>query len=130
MPGGGALLATMLLTVSAAAAQGIAPPAGQADGQVRAGAALYAQHCALCHGERGRDATVFPRPIWGPGHDIAKFGTSRGLFEYIQLMMPFDDPRKIGDADKLAITAFMLERNGNLDPRARLPDGGGSVAIK
>lgn len=113
-----------------ASAQAVPPPPPNATAQVQAGAKLYQQHCSLCHGVVGRDATVFPRPIWGPGHDIAKFGNSKGLFEYLQLMMPFDNPAKISDADKLAIGAYMLARNGNMKPDTQLPTGGGNTPIK
>lgn len=101
-----------------------------ASAQIAEGHQLYQQHCALCHGVNGRDATVFPRPIWGPGHDIAKFGTAKGLFEYLQLMMPFDDPSKLNDAQKTSITAYILARNANLSADATLPVGGSAVAIK
>lgn len=119
----------LFLAGIAALAHAQEPPAN-ASAQVQTGAKLYQQHCSLCHGVSGRDAVVFQKPIWGPGHDIAKFGTSKGLFEYLQLMMPFDKPDKITDADKLAIAAFMLERNGNLKADSQLPAGGGAVAIK
>lgn len=114
------------------AAQGApapAPPAG-ASAQVLVGAALYQQNCALCHGAKGRDATVFPRPIWGPGHDLAKFGNAKGLFEYLQMLMPFDNPAKIDDASKTAIAAYMLVRNSNLKPADSLPTGGDQTAVK
>ena len=114
---------------AAQAAQVPAPPAG-ASAQVLSGAQLFQQHCALCHGASGRDATVFPRPIWGPGHDIAKFSTSKGLFEYMQLLMPFDNPAKIDDEAKTAIVAYMLVRNGNLKAAETLPKGGNQAAIR
>ena len=106
-----------------------APPSG-ASPQVLHGAKLYQEHCALCHGPKGRDASVFPRPIWGPGHDIGKFGTAKGLFEYVQLLMPFDNPAKIDDASKTAIVAYMLVRNGNLKPDGNVRPGGDQTAIK
>jgi len=106
-----------------------APPSG-ASAQVALGGKVYQEACALCHGKAGRDATVFPRPIWGPGHDIAKFGHAKGLFEYLQLMMPFDDPSKLNDSQKTAIVAYMLVRNGTLRPGATLQLGGDLSAIK
>jgi mono/diheme cytochrome c family protein len=112
-----------------AAAQAPAPPAGASE-QVGQGAQLYQQHCALCHGANGRDATVFPRPIWGPGHDIGKFGTAKGLFEYLQMLMPFDDPAKLDDRQKTAVTAYMLVRNGTLPADATLPVGGNATPIR
>ena len=87
------------------------------------------QHCALCHGAKGRDATVFPRPIWGPGHDLAKFQHAKGLFEYLQLLMPFDDPTKLDDTAKIAITAYILSQNGNLKPHQSLPPGGDQTPV-
>ena len=122
-------LVAAIMTASAGA-QTAPPVPSNASVQVQAGEKLYQQHCSLCHGAEGRNANVFPRPIWGPGHDIFKFNNSKGLFEYLQLVMPFDKPDKINDADKLAITAFMLERNKNIKPDGQLPAGGGAVAIK
>jgi cytochrome c len=131
-------LAAMLLaaaawpaaTALAQSAEPAPPPPAGASEQVLQGARLFHQHCSLCHGARGRDAQVFPRPIWGPGHDIAKFGDAKGLFEYLQLLMPFDNPQKIDDASKLAILAYMLVRNGNLPAAQSLPAGGGGTPIK
>jgi mono/diheme cytochrome c family protein len=122
--------ALALLLPFLASAQSPPAPLPDASEQVSQGAQLYQQHCALCHGANGRDATVFPRPIWGPGHDIGKFSTAKGLFEYLQLMMPFDDPSKLNDQQKTAIVAFMLARNGNLPPASTLPVGGNAVSIK
>lgn len=114
----------------AAHAQTPPPPPPGASAQVSQGAELYQKTCALCHGVAGRDATVFPRPIWGPGHDIAKFGHAKGLFEYVQLMMPFDDPTKLNDGQKTAVVAYMLVRHGALLPATTLPLGGDLTAIK
>jgi mono/diheme cytochrome c family protein len=108
----------------------VPPPPEGASVQVKAGGQLYQRYCAMCHGANGRDATVFPRPIWGPGHDLAKFGDSKGLFEYLQLLMPFDDPAKLNDQQKTAIVAYILARNGNFDAAATLPAGGGSAKLK
>lgn len=113
-----------------ALAQTAPPPPAGASPQVALGAQLYQKTCALCHGVAGRDATVFPRPIWGPGHDIAKFGSAKGLFEYLQLLMPFDDPSKLDDAQKTAVVAYMLVRNGTLRPGVSLPTGGDPSPIR
>lgn len=73
---------------------------------------------------------MFPRPIWGPGHDIGKFGTAKGLFEYLQLLMPFDDPSKLNDQQKTAVAAYILARNGSLAASGSLPPGGNETPIK
>jgi mono/diheme cytochrome c family protein len=114
----------------AAFAQTPPPPPAEASPQVVEGGKLYQQHCALCHGVNGRDASVFPRPIWGAGHDIGKFGTAKGLFEYLQMLMPFDNPAKIDDKAKAAIVAYMLVRNGNLKPGETMPPGGNQTPVK
>jgi len=104
-------------------------PSG-ASAQIADGANLYQANCAICHGANGRDAAAFPRPIWGQGQDIKKFLTSKGLFEYLQMLMPFDDPNKINNQQKTAITAFMLFQNGNTPANTTLPLGGDGTQIK
>lgn len=125
-----AVLAGATCLAAGALAQTAPPPPVGASPQVALGAQLYQKTCALCHGVAGRDATVFPRPIWGPGHDIAKFGSAKGLFEYLQLLMPFDDPSKLDDAQKTAVVAYMLVRNGSLRPGVSLPTGGDPSPIR
>lgn len=98
--------------------------------QVMMGATLYGTHCVVCHGVNGRDGVTFPRPIWGPGQDIKKFQNAKGLIEYLQMLMPFDDPMKISDSDKTAIAVFMMVKNGDLPPGASLPLGGSSAPIR
>jgi cytochrome c len=111
-------------------AQDVPTPPSGASAQVLMGAQLYQQNCALCHGAKGRDATAFPRPIWGAGHDIGKFSNAKGLFEYLQMLMPFDDPAKVDDAGKTAIVGYMLVRNGSLKADQTLPLGGNQVPIQ
>lgn len=113
-----------------ALAQNAPPPPQGASAQVLQGAQLYQQNCALCHGESGRDASVFRTPIWGPGHNIAKFSDAKGLFDYLQLLMPFDDPAKVDDEGKTAITAYMLVRNGSMKVGETLPLGGDQLPIQ
>ena len=125
-----AAAAAAVLACASAVAQDVPAPPASASAQVLSGAQLYQQHCALCHGAKGRDASVFPRPIWGPGHDIGKFGTAKGLFEYLQMLMPFDNPAKIDDDAKTAIVAYMLVRNGDMKAGVAIPRGGNQTGIK
>jgi mono/diheme cytochrome c family protein len=125
-----AAAAAAVLAYASAVAQDVPAPPASASAQVLSGAQLYQQHCALGHGAKGRDASVFPRPIWGPGHDIGKFGTAKGLFEYLQMLMPFDNPAKIDDDAKTAIVAYMLVRNGDMKAGVAIPRGGNQTGIK
>jgi len=116
-----AAAATFLLALSAPAtaprAQAVSatqPAAAARGSQAALGAELFAKHCSLCHGADGKRGAAFQTPLWGPGTQIAKFGTAQGLFEYNQMLMPFDDPTKLNDEQKWAVTAFLLASHGAL----------------
>ena len=91
--------------------------------QVAEGQRLYAEYCAACHGEDGRRGAGFQTPIWGERTQIRKFSTAFGLFEYNQMMMPFDDPAKLTDEQKWAIVAYMLANHGAIARDATLDPG-------
>lgn len=99
--------------------------------QIAQGAALYAEHCSLCHGADGQRGAGFQTPIWGRGTQIAKFANAQGLFEYNQLLMPFDDPSKLTDEQKWAITAYILANHGALPRDQTLgPANAPSLAVR
>ncbi|WP_291296321.1 c-type cytochrome [Elioraea sp.] len=99
--------------------------------QVGHGARLFADYCAACHGDDGRAGAGYQTPIWGQGAKIARFENAMGLFEYNQMMMPFDDPTKLSDEDKWAISAYMLANHGTIAPTAELaPAAAAAIAIK
>jgi mono/diheme cytochrome c family protein len=99
--------------------------------QFRIGEAAYAANCVQCHGETGRGGPGYANPIWGPGAQLAKYRTAAGLFEYHQLMMPFDDPTRMNDDTKLAITLYVLARHGVVQHDAQLNAGNmAGIAIR
>lgn len=106
-----------------AAALGLAAGGASASPQLAEGRRLFAEACAQCHGDDGRAGAGYQTPIWGQGAKIARFETAMGLFEYHQMMMPFDDPTKLTDAEKWAITAFLLVNHGALASDAELGPG-------
>ncbi len=110
-------LAGLALFAAAATGQPAISP------QVAEGQRLYAEHCAVCHGEDGKRGAGFQTPIWGERTQIGKFNTALGLFEYNQMMMPFDDPTRLTDEQKLAITAYMLANHGAIARNATLDAG-------
>ncbi len=116
-------LAGLALVVAAATGQPALSP------QVAEGQRLYAEYCAACHGADGRRGAGFQTPIWGERTQIGKFNDALGLFEYNQLMMPFDDPTRLADAQKLAITAYMLANHGAMASDATL-DAGNAATIR
>lgn len=100
-------------SLSLAAALLLAAPAAFADSaQVAEGARLYAETCAICHGAEGRGGQGYPNPIWGDGAQIRKFSHAQGLFEYNQMLMPFDDPTKLDNDQKWAVIAYILANHG------------------
>jgi len=81
---------------------------------------VYAEACAVCHGKDGGGGPGFANPIWGKGAQIAKFGHAAELLVYTVMLMPFDDPTRLSDEDKLAATAYVLHRHGVLGEEAEL----------
>ena len=118
----------LIVTVSLAAA----PAVAQDSAQVAQGRALYAEHCVLCHGADGKRGEAFQTPIWGNGTMIAsKFGHAQGLFEYLQMLMPFQDPSLVTDEQKLAVVAYMLANHGALPRTGEVTSSNlASIAIK
>ncbi len=119
------------LAASLLGAASFALASAERSAQVTRGAHVFAENCAVCHGEDGRAGAGYPSPIWGQGAKIARFETAMGLFEYNQMLMPFDDPSKVSDEDKWAIVAFMLANHGAIQPSAQVePGSAGSIAIR
>jgi len=121
-----AVMTAVLALVTAGASA-----AGPRSAQVSDGARLYAEACAVCHGDDGRAGAGYQTPIWGQGAKIPRFETALGLFEYNQMMMPFDDPTKLTDDEKWAIVAYMLANHGAIPAEAELrPENAASVPIR
>ncbi|HTV77544.1 MAG TPA: PQQ-binding-like beta-propeller repeat protein [Steroidobacteraceae bacterium] len=110
-----ALWAALLLTLSHAAAAMQVESSGPAftSKQANAGRAVYARACAICHGAtlQGGAAvaltgSTFARS-WGDGrHQGLDF------FNAIARQMPKNAPGSLPLADNLALTAYILDRNG------------------
>ncbi len=99
--------------------------------EFEAGAELFNKNCASCHGEDGKKGTGFNYPIWGEGTAIQKYGTALGLFQYLQMLMPFDDPYKINDEQKWLITKYLLMQHGTLEKGKPVdPNAAGEIKIE
>ena len=109
---------------------GLPPGGGTSD----KGAAIFAERCALCHGEGGRGATTTTSgaPSAPPvvsdmkrnGIDdttltIANYWPyATTLFDYIRRAMPWTQPRSLTDEQVYALTAYILAQNTLIDPSA------------
>jgi mono/diheme cytochrome c family protein len=109
----------------------LSPAAAQESPQIAQGKTLYGQFCTQCHGADGKRGEGYQTPIWGPGSLIAKFENAQGLFEYHQMLMPFNDPALMNDEQKLAVVAFLLANHGAIGQGDSItPANASSIAIK
>lgn len=88
------------------------------------GRQLYAQHCALCHGENGEGqktadgAVVFP-PLWGAhsynwGAGMSSINNAAG---FVKANMPLSQGNSLNDADAWDVAAYIDSQERPQDPR-------------
>ena len=97
--------------------QGLPPGSGTAV----QGAQVFAQKCALCHGEGGKGGPVARNPLFGgrpltDGIDTPKtignfWGHATTLFDFTRRAMPFNQPRTFTADEIYATTAYILFLN-------------------
>jgi cytochrome c len=118
-------------------------PAGS--GTAAQGAPVYAQKCAVCHGENGSGGTasaLLPKgpisSINGAERTIGNFWpVSTTLFDYIRRAMPWQQPKTLTNDEVYALTAYLLTLNKvigvgdvmNADtlPKVRMPNRDGFI---
>ena len=89
------------------------------DGQV-----LYETHCLTCHGIEGAGTTAAVlaggQGSLASGKPLKTIGSywpyAPTVFNYIRRSMPFTAPMSLSNDDYYAITAYLLEINGVLEP--------------
>jgi S-disulfanyl-L-cysteine oxidoreductase SoxD len=93
-------------------------PAGS--GSVAAGAKIYAERCAMCHGASGREG---PDPVLVGGHGTLSdpqplltigsyWAYATTLYDYIGRAMPFFAPGSLAPNEIYALCAYLLNANG------------------
>lgn len=97
-------------------------PAGR--GTVAEGEPLFADNCAVCHGDFGEGAGRWPvlaggqdtllkdRPVKTIGSYWPYLST---VFDYVRRAMPFGNARSLSDDDVYALTAYLLYLNDIVD---------------
>lgn len=99
-------------------ADGAGLPAGR--GTVADGETLFADNCAVCHGDFGEGVDRWP--VLAGGHDTLKedrpvktigsyWPYLSTVFDYVRRAMPFGDARSLSDDDVYALTAYLLYVN-------------------
>jgi cytochrome c len=108
------------------------------------GARVYAQKCALCHGENAKGgvnaALVGGAPVkdMNSAKTIANFWPyATTLFDFIRRAMPFQQPRSLTDDEVYALTAYILAANKLIGeneamnaqtlPKVRMPNRDGFI---
>ena len=99
-------------------------PPGQ--GTATEGAATYAAKCASCHGRTGKEGpndVLVGRGPFPSGTDTESRRTignywpyATTIFDYVRRAMPFGAPRALTDDQYYAVTAYLLQREGIIQP--------------
>jgi S-disulfanyl-L-cysteine oxidoreductase SoxD len=95
-------------------------PPGQ--GTPAEGAKIYAEKCAMCHGDqaKGGVAPFYPSLVGGApltngietGKTIANYyAYATTIFDYTRRGMPYNAPRTLTDNEVYAVTAYILSLN-------------------
>jgi cytochrome c len=91
-------------------------PAGS--GTPAQGAPIFAQKCAMCHGENGKGGIAAPVTNYAPkasldgGKSIANFWPyATTVFDFIRRAMPYNKPHSLTDQEVYAVTAYVLRLN-------------------
>jgi mono/diheme cytochrome c family protein len=107
-------------------ADGQGLPPGQ--GSVAQGREVFAQTCALCHGDKGQ-GLLSDRLVGGFGtlqdrNPVRTVGSywpyATTLFDYVRRAMPFNAPESLTDDQVYAVSAYVLSMNGILPDDAVL----------
>jgi mono/diheme cytochrome c family protein len=92
-------------------------PAGS--GTAKQGAAIYAQKCALCHGENGVNPAPGFLPMVGPSKfdridtmkTVPYYKYATTLFDVMRRSMPYPMPKTLTNDELYALSAYILALN-------------------
>lgn len=87
-----------------------APPTAAASAGGDAGPDVYAQQCAVCHGDAGQGTAFGPRVI-GPSAGINAY-TPQELDRYVRSSMPLGAPGSLSDQQYRAVIDYLRQANG------------------
>ncbi len=88
-------------------------------GTAKQGAAIYAQKCALCHGEKGVNPARGVVPLVGPSKfdridtmkTVPYYKYATTLFDVMRRSMPFPTPKTLSNEELYALSAYILALN-------------------
>lgn len=105
----------------AATAPAAAPSGAYTTAQAAQGGSVYAANCASCHAANlsGRSCPALSGPAFAKSID-ANYKTAAQLYDFIKKQMPLNAPGSLSQQNYLAVTAYILSKNGR---------GAGSAAL-
>lgn len=89
-------------------------------GTAKKGAAIYASHCASCHGPTGQEGPM-DRLVGGAGtldspKPVKTIGSywpyATTVYDYVHRAMPFPTPQSLSPDEVYSVVAWVLYRNG------------------
>ncbi len=94
-------------------------------GTSAAGAAVYAEKCQYCHGEKGagqpNDRLVGGHGTLASRTPVRTVGSywpyATTVFDYVRRAMPYTNPRTLTADEVYAVTAYLLHLNGIIGER-------------
>ena len=121
-------------------------------GTAAEGAVVFANRCAVCHGQNGQGGIVRRLVIGSPGHPhtgtfneadkdgVSYYPYATIAWDYINRAMPVPNPGSLSHDEVYAVVAFLLYRNGIIQetdvmdakslPRVEMPNRDGFVPAK
>ena len=82
--------------------------------QIAAGAEVFRDTCAVCHGDLGEGGAGYAHAIVDT-RGLDKFRTGHRLFLYNRDMMPFNEPGTLPQEAVWQVSAWLMAMNGWLD---------------
>jgi mono/diheme cytochrome c family protein len=98
-----------------------APTASTAAQLADAGKAVFASHCARCHGNNGQGVTA--PAIIGANASLGKYNTGQGLLSFVSTVMPANAPGSLSQQDYLDVVSYLLVQNNFVTPGTTLDAG-------
>ncbi len=99
------------------APDGVGLPAGS--GTPAQGAAIYAEKCAACHGDKGEgklNDRLVGGQLTGNSPAVKTVGSywpyATTLFDYVRRAMPWTAPKTLSNDEVYAVSAYVLRMNG------------------
>lgn len=88
-------------------------------GTFKQGEAIYAQKCALCHGEKGVNPIAGVLPLVGPSKfdkintmkTVSYYKYATTLYDVMRRSMPFPAPKTLSNDELYALSAYILALN-------------------